>query len=381
MTTTDPTAKSPFRVCTKCVMDTTDRNITFDAHGVCNHCAQASKVIDKFKHQDVTSSLLEAELSKCRGSGNKYDCLIGLSGGVDSSYVAKLAHQQGLNPLCVHFDNGWDSLISVKNIKKIIDKTGWDYETYVIHWPEFRSLQRAYFRAGVVDIEVCTDHAIFATMIRMARKEGIKFVLSGTNFATEHGMPSSWSWHKTDVVNLKDINKKFGQLPLKNYPTLSTLQWLLVRQFGFGVQFLEPLNKITFERDAATAELQTYFNWESYGEKHHESVFTRFYQEYVLPRKFGINKRKVFFSASIRMGVASRDEALRLLEVESVTENEILKDKRYVLSKLGFGDEEFDMIMKDTPRSHASYKTDRWYIDRLLKAAKRLGVKSFYERG
>lgn len=377
----DHTAGSGFRVCTICVMDTSDQDITFDARGVCNHCAQASKVIDNFKHADPENSLLEAELSKCRGSGKTYDCLIGLSGGVDSSYVAMLAHKAGLNPLCVHFDNGWNSLLSVKNIKKIIDKTGWDYETYVIHWPEFRSLQRAYFRASVVDIEVCTDHAIFATMIRMARKEGIKFVLSGTNFATEHGMPSSWSWHKTDVANLNSINKKFGEVSLKNYPTLNTLEWLLIRKFGFSVKFLEPLNMIAFERDKAITELQTYFNWESYGEKHHESVFTRFYQEYVLPQKFGIDKRKVFFSAEIRMGVTTRDEALALLQTESISDDEIDKDKKYVLTKLGFTNEEFNILMKEAPVSHAYYKTDRWYIDRILKTAKKLGVKSFYERG
>ena len=377
----DPKAGSQYRTCARCVMDTTDPDISFDVDGVCNHCKQAAKVIHNFKHERAENSSLEIELSKCRSGGDSYDCLIGLSGGVDSSYVAMLAHQNGLNPLCVHFDNGWNSIISVKNIKKIIDKTGWDYETYVIHWPEFRSLQRAYFRAGVVDIEVCTDHAIFATMVRMARKEGIKFILSGTNFATEHGMPNSWSWHKTDLVNLKDINKKFGEVPLRNYPTLSTLRWLLIRKFGFGVKFLEPLNKINFERGAAIVELQNYFNWESYGEKHHESVFTRFYQEYVLPKKFQIDKRKVFFSAAIRMGATNRDEALRLLESESLPDNEMLKDRKYVLSKLGFDEEEFNDLMKEAPKSHNSFNTDRWYIDRLLKVAKRLGVKGFYERG
>lgn len=379
MTMTEAATKLEHRVCTKCVMDSSDKDITFDARGVCNHCMQASKVINNFKHEDQTNFLLDAELSKCKGSSDNYDCLIGLSGGVDSSYVAMLAHQRGLRPLCVHFDNGWNSVISVKNIKKIIEKTMWDYETYVIHWPEFRSLQRAYFRAGVVDIEVCTDHAIFATMIRMARKERIKFVLSGTNFATEHGMPSSWSWHKTDVTNIKDINKKFGENSLRNYPTLSTIEWLLIRKFGFGVQFLEPLNKFNFERDAAVRDLQEYFNWESYGEKHHESVFTRFYQEYVLPIKFGIDKRKVFFSAAIRMGIASRSEALQALHANTVPNTEALRDKKYILSKLGFSDEEFDHLMQDSPKSHSAYKTDRWYVDRLLKIAKRLGVKSFYE--
>ena len=375
----EPVPRATFRVCAMCVMDTSDSDITFDENGVCNHCRQAAEVIDNFKYKDGEDSSLQAELDKCRGSGARYDCLIGLSGGVDSSYVAMLAHQNGLNPLCVHFDNSWNGVISVKNIKKIIDKTGWDFETYVIQWPEFRSLQRAYFLAGVVDIEVCTDHAIFATMIQIARREGIKFVLSGTNFATEHGMPSSWSWHKTDLANLKDINRKFGEVSLKNYPTLSTLNWLLIRKFGIGVRFLEPLNKIPFERRSATMELENYFKWESYGEKHHESVFTRFYQEYVLPRKFKIDKRKVFLSAAIRMGAASRNEALLLLQAESMPEQELLSDKKYVLSKLGFDEQQFDSIMNDEPKSHTCYKTDRWYIDRLLKWAKRLGIKRFYE--
>ena len=287
------------RVCNECVMDETDPNIEFDLNGVCNHCNQANVVKEGFVAPQQAKARLDAMMASIKRTSGRYDCLIGLSGGVDSSYVALLARKYDVNPLCLHFDNGWNSVTAVGNIRKIIDKTGWDYHTIVINWPEFKSIQRAYLKAKWVDIEVCTDHAIFASMLKIARSEGIKHVLSGTNFVTEHGMPMAWTWHKLDRINLRAINKRFGDRRLREFPNTSTLKWLIVRKLGLGLKYLEPLNVIAFNKDRAISELQDEFGWESYGEKHHESIFTKFYQNYILPTKFNVDKRKVHLSALI----------------------------------------------------------------------------------
>lgn len=366
-------------VCKKCVMDESDPNITFDSEGVCNHCHSADQVKANFSFPVNDHTKLDELMASLKTVRGPYDCLLGLSGGVDSSYIALLAKKYGLNPLCLHFDNGWNSVIAVKNIKRIIDATGWDFQTVVINWPEFKSLQRAYLKAGVIDIEVCTDHAIFASMFDIAKKEGIKNVLSGTNFATEHGMPIAWTWHKLDRVNLKAINKKFGDRPLLEYPNTNTLKWLFIRKFGLGLKFLEPLNAINYNKNQVIDELKSEFGWESYGEKHHESAFTKFYQNYILPKKFNVDKRKLHLSALIRMGQMTREEAVKALQ-EKLYEHEALsKDKNYVLKKLAFSEEEFDELMKQDPVPHDAYASDRLYIDLLLKLAKFIGVKRFYE--
>lgn len=366
------------RVCTLCVMDESDPQITFNREGVCNHCLEAEKVVRNFIYRRHDSSDLDGLFKVINKGSSKYDSLIGLSGGLDSTYVAMLAHKYQLNPLCVHFDNGWNSAVAVRNIKKIIDTTGWDYETIVINWPDFRSLQRAYLIAGVVDIEVCTDHAIFATMINLAKAEKIKYILSGTNFSTEHGMPISWTWHKLDRINLIDINKKFGTKELKSYPTTSTISWLFMRKFGIGVKFLEPLNKINYKLETAQKDVIAYFDWEDYGGKHHESIFTKFYQNHILPTKFKVDKRKVHLSALIRSGQMSQEHAINELSIPLYSKAELKRDKEFVLKKLGFSDLEFDELMNSTPINHDFYQTDRLYIEPLLKLASLLGIKGFY---
>lgn len=366
------------RVCKQCVMDETDPNLVLDGDGICNHCHDADAVKDNFIWASNDFTRLDAIMGSVKEASGRYDCLIGLSGGVDSSYVALLAKRYGLNPLCLHFDNGWNSVIAVKNIKKIIDLTGWDYHTLVINWPEFKSLQRAYLKAGVIDIEVCTDHAIFASMLDIAKEEGIKNVLSGTNFATEHGMPIAWTWHKLDRVNLKAINNKFGDRLLKEYPNTNTLKWLLIRKLGLGLKFLEPLNAIHFNKNQAINELKAEFGWESYGGKHHESVFTKFYQNYILPKKFNVDKRKVHLSALIRNEQICRSEALEVLNQPLYDKDELERDKIYVIKKLGFSVSEFDALMDSKPVSHDAYPSDRRYIDPLLSVARAFGVKGFY---
>ncbi len=366
------------KICNECVMDETDKNIIFDDRGVCNHCLEASNLLPKYKERSRNTNEIESLISRIKKHKGQYNCLIGLSGGIDSSYVALLAKKWGLNPLCLHFDNGWNSDISVKNIRNIIKHTGFDYETVVIYWPEFKSLQRAYFHAGVVDIEALTDHAIFASMIKISKKENIKLILSGTNYVTEHGMPESWSWHKLDLRNIKSINKKYGEIKkLNSYPTTTTLKWLIMRKLGLGLEFAEPLNLIPFSKEKAMQELKDEFEWEYYGGKHHESVFTKFYQSYILPVKFNIDKRKVHLSAQIRNGEITRASALDELQMPVYNEVDLERDFEFVAKKLDFKIDELKTILQNKPVSHLDFATDRTFIEPLIKIAKFLGVTTF----
>jgi len=357
------------QVCTRCVMDTTDPEILFDNNGVCNYCQYLEKVLPNyyFTQEQEEKSLLEIRQQIKKDQKGAYDSIIGVSGGVDSSYTVYLAHKMGLKPLCVHFDNGWNSSIAVSNIKKMVEKYGFDLETYVINWAEFRDLQRSFFKAGVIDIEMLTDHAIMATMFDIRKKHGIRYVLSGVNIRTENGMPNSWLWRKQDLVNIKDIQKKFGTMPIKAFPTMSSIRLKLSKLFKLGGVYVEILNKINYSKHDAIRTLQTEFGWEDYGGKHYESTFTKFYQAYILLKKFNVDKRKVHLSALIRNNEISRDEALKELEQEPYAPADLKKDKAYVLKKLGFTEIEFDQIMNEKPKAHLDYRSDEWLILLWLK--------------
>ncbi len=354
-----------YQQCVNCVMDTTDSEIEFNEAGVCNYCLETESVIEKY---DFTSDEEKANLNKLKNlivkdKKGKYDCVVGLSGGVDSSYVAFLAKEMGLNPLCVHFDNGWNSEIAVSNIKKIVDKCGFDLETYVIDWPEFKDLQRSFFKAGVVDIEMLSDHAIMATMFKLRKQHNIKYILSGSNYVTEHGMPLTWLWRKQDLTNIKDIQKKFGSKKLKNFPTLNSIQYQISRIFGLGGVYIELLNSINYSKNEAMKVLEREFDWKYYGGKHYESVFTKFYQAYYLPGKFNIDKRKVHLSAQIRNKEITKEDALKELEKPLYSEMEIKNDLEYVLKKLSFSANEFEAIMKEKPKKHLDYASDEWIFN------------------
>lgn len=349
-------------------MDTSDIDIIFDSNGVCNYCLEAEIELPKYQFT-VKEEKYNLDLLKNRLFANKkgqYDSIIGLSGGVDSSYVAYLAWEMGLNPLCVHFDNGWNSEIAVQNIHKIIKITGFDLETYVIDWPEFRDLQRSFFKASVIDIEMLTDQAIFASLFKIRKENNIKIVLSGTNYTTEHGMPNSWLWMKMDTRNIRAIQKRFGNLQLKSFPTMNSITWLLMKRFNLGGIFEEPLNIINYRKNDAMEVLKKVFGWKYYGGKHYESIFTNFYQAYVLPTKFGIDKRKVHYSALIRNNEITRDNAMFEVSQPLYNSQELEQDKSYVLKKLGFTEYEFEEIMKMKPVPHDLYPTDQSYIRPLI---------------
>lgn len=357
-------------ICNNCVMDTSDPDIEFNDDGVCIHCIRAEKILaDIALTQEESDQALQELADKIRNmsKGLKYDCVLGVSGGVDSSYTAYLAHKMGLKTLIVHCDNGWNSDIAVSNINKIVNEFGFDLITHVLNWEEFRDTQRAYIKASVVDIEVTTDHSLMAAVYKIAKKNGIKAILSGSNSATEHCMPKSWFWKKQDLRNLKSIHKKYGSLKLQNFPTLSSWQWLVARKFF--IEYISVLNYANYKKQEAMQVLEKEIGWKNYGEKHYESVFTKFYQSYILPVKFGIDKRKAHLSCLIRNGEISREEALAKLKELPYNPDTIQSDREYVLKKLGFTEDEFDEIMKQERVPHTEFPSDQKMMNRIFAFA------------
>ena len=358
--------------CNTCLMNSSDLNLKIDENGKCNYCLEADKKMPHyiFSEEQVNQNLINmASDIKKRAGRNKYDCVVGLSGGVDSSFVAYLAKQMDLNPMCVHFDNGWNSEVAVSNIQKIVDKCGFDLFTYVINWPEFKDLQRSFFKAGVIDIEVLSDHAINATMVQIAKKHKIKNVLSGANYRTEHGMPKDWTWLKQDLKNIKAIQKRFGTKKIKEFPTLGVLKYSLIRLFALGGTYHLPLDKINYKKNEAMKILQEEFDWVYYGGKHYESVFTKFYQAYILPRKFKINKSIVHTSCLIRNNEISLKEGNALVNSEKYDEMELEQDYSFVIKKLGFTRDEFEKILNSEPIAHDFYPSNYPFFKRMEKIA------------
>lgn len=361
-----------YRECTRCLMDTTDPDIRFDSEGICNWCLEAEARLPSFTFTPEESLRQTSYLvDKIKGAKSApYDSVIGLSGGVDSSYLALWAKDQGLNPLAVHFDNGWNSEISVSNIKKIIDYCEFDLQTYVINWHEFRDLQRSFLKAGVVDIEILTDHAITAALRKLMKVNGIKYILSGANYSTEHGLPSAWVWPKYDWSNIQSIHKMYGEVKLKTYPHFTFFQGALESGLKLGGENYQPLDLMTYRKGMAMSDLSERVGWRYYGGKHYESVFTKFYQAYILPKKFGIDKRRSHLSCLIRNGEISKTEAEDELNQPLYTEAELKHDRQYVCKKLGFTLEEFEVLMSSRPVAHDSFSSSvplRRWLGKLAK--------------
>ncbi len=343
-------------------MDTSDPDISFDEKGVCSHCHHYDSFYKNIYPFNLTLEQREAELSKIveeiKSSKNnkKYDCIIGLSGGVDSSYTAYKAKQLGLNPLAVHLDNGWDSEHAVKNIELLVRKLEIDLYTHVIDWDEFRDLQKAFFRSSIIDIEILTDHAIFAVIYQLAKKHGIRNFISGVNFSSESTMPTAWySGSKLDAGLIKSINKKYGtKKKLRTFPTVSFITFL--RDFP-GLRRFDFLNYIDYDYQKAKKLLINELGWIDYGLKHYESVFTRFYQGYILPEKFGIDKRKAHLSSLIYSGQMTREEALTKLEQEKYEPELLRQDREFLMKKLDFSEEEFTKYLKEPSKPYTDFNS------------------------
>lgn len=354
---------SSYRICSKTVMDTSDSSITFDKDGVSNHWWEY-KTREQIELISGTKGLEHAQgianKIKAENKGGEYDCIIGLSGGVDSSYVAYWVRKLGLNPLAVHMDNGWNAELAVSNIEAIVKTLGIDLHTEVLDWPEFRDLQRSFFLSSVPNCEVPTDHSIVATLFKLAAKFGIRHIISGGNLVTEGVSYKNAGHDNKDYANIKDIHSQFGQVKLKSYPHLTPFRFaksIVVDK----LRFIPILNYLDYDKDVAIEVLKSEFGWKPYARKHGESTFTRFFQEYYLPQKFSIDKRRMHYSSLICSGQMTREQALELLEKPLYEPNELQRDIDYVMKKLQFSAAEFNSIMNAAPKAHSDYKIGLLY--------------------
>ena len=371
------------KICTRCVMDETATEITFDERGVCNFCNHYDQVLineifsDKGGEEKLEKLIKEI---KEKGKNSKYDCLIGLSGGVDSSYVAYLvAKKYGLRTFAVHLDNGWNTELAVANVEQLVKRLDIDLSTYVLDWKEFRDIQLSFLKSSISNIEIPTDHAIWALLIKTAGKMKIPFIIAGNNVVTESIMPESWLYGSKDSKLIKSIHQKFGKVKLKTYPSLSTfdyVDYLLIR----GIRWIPILNYIDFNKADAKKFLMDELGWRDYGGKHYESIFTRFFHAYFLPKKFGYDLRKSYLSALICSGQISRDDALEELSYQPASDEILFQDREYVIKKLGLTHEEFDTILHEKPKSYKDYHNNEklwqrfnWVIKIARKFITRVG--------
>ena len=354
------------KVCQVCVMDDTDPNIEFFGEQGCNHCQHAKeRLATQLFHGEEGAKKLALIVDKLKeaGKGKAYDCLIGISGGVDSSYVLVKAKELGLRPLAVHIDNGWNAELAVHNIRELMDRLGIHLVTYVIDWNEIRALQRACFRVPLVDIEIVSDHAIFATLFRLAAKHDIRYILAGMNLATESILPAAWAYDKRDAKHLRSVYRRFGEgLKLRSYPFLFPLRFLYY-VFVKKIRIVSLLNYVDYDKGKALEMLREKYGYRPYANKHGESVFTRFYQEYYLPQKFGFDKRKAHYSSQVAAGQMTRDTALELLKKPLFAAGEAEQEKAYVLKKLGFSEAEFQAIMQKPATAHLALPNNQWMFD------------------
>jgi N-acetyl sugar amidotransferase len=354
-------------------MDTTDPDISFDRAGVCNHCHSFDVLVARrlVPIEQRPARLAElVETIKREGRGREYDCIIGVSGGLDSTYVAYLTQQLGLRPLAVHFDNGWDSELAVANIEKTVKRLGIDLFTYVVDWPEFRDLQVSFLRASTPDGEVPTDHAIVALLYQQAAKLGLKHVLLGVNVNSEAIMPLKWGYGYSDIRYISDVQRRFGAVPLKTLPRYTLLQ-LFNYMFLRHIKLVPLLDYVDYRKQSAMREIESALGWVYYGGKHYESVYTRFFQSYVLPRKFNIDKRRAHYSNLVLSGQMDRSEAVRLIDSPTHTVNGLKEDCAYAVKKLGLTEVEFAAIMDSPPRTFFDYDNNYAYVEWV----KRLGVR------
>jgi len=349
--------KNTIQVCSRCIMDTTDPDITFDEQGVCCHCRaydrRAAAELTASEHRKRKWEEIVATI-KAQGKGKEYDCVIGVSGGVDSTMVAYLAKDAGLRPIAVHFDNGWNSELAVSNIKQTLDILNIDMLTFVVDWEEFRDLQVAFLKASVPNCEIPTDHGICALLWNTANRLGIKYILSGSNLATECIMPESWAYTAYDLRHLTYIHRKFSTRRLKTFPRLNAAK-LASYVFLKGIRQVNPLNYIDYHKEHAVEFLKNKLGWRQYGGKHYESVYTRFFQGEFLIKKFGYDKRLPHLSSLIVSGQISREAALEQLKEDGYPDSLRKEDRVFVLKKLGLSEEDYAAILATPPKRHDSY--------------------------
>ena len=351
------------RTCTRCVMDTTAANITFDADGVCSYCTDFLRRSGGLLSKDP--ALLQRDRDafvarvKKQGEGKRYDCVVGVSGGVDSSWVLVQAVKAGLRPLAVHMDNGWNSELAQSNISNLVRPLEVDLYTHVIDWNEYRKLMQAFFDADVIDVELLYDNAMLAVNYQQAARHGIKYILGGTNQATE-GMytPRNWNWFKYDKKNIRALGRR-GGTRLDTFPVIGTLDYVWY-QFVRGIRWISYLDYLPYNKAAVLEQLQREYQYKPYPYKHYESIFTRFYQGYLLREKFGVDKRRLHLGTLVAAGQMSRDDAVRSIEgLAYPSQGALDDDVRYFLKKMGWTAEQLSDYLRRPERSHAEFGTER----------------------
>lgn len=368
-------------ICNTCVMDTTDPNIKFDSEGRCDYCLNYDSSIKKqWLDIQCDQTKLEkiAKKIKADGLGRDFDCIIGLSGGLDSSYAAYVAKEKmGLRPLLFHVDAGWNTDQAVSNIEKLVNGLGLDLYTEVINWEEMKDLQVAFLKSQIADQDFPQDAAFFSALYKFARKNKIKYVLTGANFSTECCRePEEWgAYPGIDKKLLKDIHYRFGKIKLSTFPIIDIFTYKILYQKIFGMQIINPLNFVPYIKKDAERELELLFGWKKFQHKHHESRFTRFYEDYWLPRKFGFHKRRAHFSSLIMTGQMRREEALERLSHPEMEEHFLTQEFEYVAKKLGLTVTELQDIFEGENKTYHHYKNKRWSIGIGAKLLRMLGLE------
>jgi N-acetyl sugar amidotransferase len=348
--------KDKMAICQRCIMDGTAKGFVLNADAYCNYCTSFLKRHAKLKMKKNSLESFVAQL-KHKNKKKPYDCIVGVSGGVDSSWVLYLAKKHGLRPLAVHMDNGWNSELATNNINNLVKALDVDLVTHVIEWKEYRELMNAFFKANVIDIELLYDNSMYGVNYFTARKFGIKTLLSGSNSSTEGMfMPKNWNWLKIDSKNIRAINSHFSSHnKIKTMPLYSMWDFMLDKHIR-GIHWDPFLDKTDYEKNEAISILQTEMGYKPYPYKHYESIFTRFYQGYILPQKFGVDKRKLHLSTLICTGQISRDEAMRDLEkIPYSSEQELQDDIKYFLKKMKWKQEDLDEYLKKPEVPHDNY--------------------------
>lgn len=372
--------REEYQRCSKCVMDTSDTKISFDENGVCDHCRNFEKKIKPFwKPQENRFEELEqiSKVIRKAGKGKEYDCILGLSGGVDSSYLAYIAKEvMHLRPLIYVVDTGWNLNVAVENIEKIVKGLNLDMYTDVVNWKEMADLQLSCFKAQVPFQDAPQDHAIFASLYNYAVKHHIKYVLTGSNRSTEFVRPPLEYMPLNDLRLLKDIHKKYGTKELRTFPLCGIFKYRLLYRYLYGMKRVFPLDYVIYDKENAEKLLHDRFGWTRYKNKHYENVFTRFYEGYYLVHKFGYDTRKNVLSSQILAGMISRDEALSILSNNTYEPEQIEQDKEYIAKKLGINKEEFETIISGENKTWMDYKNVMKLILFGAKVCKLLGIES-----
>ena len=335
----------------------------FDDDGVCNNCIEfPQKALVHWKPNAEGAKKLEAMTARIKsvGAGKDYDCILGLSGGVDSSFLAFKVKEWGLRPLVLHVDAGWNTELAAANIRRVVDECGYDLVTEVVDWETMKDLQRAYLRAGVSNQDVPQDHVFIASLFHYAKLHKIKSIISGHNFATE-STPMRWQHPAMDRINLRAIHKAHGDRPIRGYRTISGQQFFLLSPMLHKIKFYHPLNLMPYDKEEAIRFLES-IGWRKYPRKHGESIFTKIFQDYILPVKFGIDKRRAHLTSLIHGGTLGRADALAQLQEPTFDETAIRREIEYFCRKIGINVEEFDELMAKEPRSHKDYKNWDRYI-------------------